>query len=457
MLSIEEKRKIWLNTFEENKEAMNGRVKSDIEKHRKGWCKLRFLDKNGNPIRNARVKIIQKTHDFKFGAHIFMLDEFETEEKNKAYREIFKDYFNLATVPIYWDALEPEQGKLRFDKNSEKIYRRPATELCLEYCEENSIDAKMHCLVYDKFIPDWLPKKDLKAMETLYEERIRAIAERYAGRLYEIEATNETFCAGNWTTQSVISEKRDLIEWSFRLARKYFPFDTLVINEGNPIPDLYSNNYRSPYFIQIEKALLKGAEIDKIGLQNHIFPGVRAGTPEEYDLAVKNGAEDCLLNPSKVLKGLDIIAELGLPLEFTEVTFPTFGDTEEDEIIQAEILKNMYSIWFSHPAVESIVYWNTVDGYCYVENSGDSAIAKWDENRVRGGLFHHDLTPKKSAIALKKLLTEEWHTETELKTDENGTVEFRGFYGEYEADINNLRVSFAVHKNGNHAQEIMGV
>ena len=445
MLTIEEKRNAWLKTFEDNKDIMDGRVKSDIEKHRKGWCKVRLTDENGNPLKNTKVKVNQKTHDFKFGAHIFMLDEFETEEKNQKYREIFKDYFNLATVPIYWDGLEPEKDKPRFDKNSPKVYRRPAPELCLEYCEENGIDAKMHCLVYDKFIPDWLPKNDMKKMEELYEERIRQIAERYAGRLYEIEAINETFCTHAWSTQSVISEKRDIVEWAFKLCRKYFLYDTLLINEGNPIPKLHQNDYRSPYFIQIEKALLEGAKIDKIGLQNHIFTGCTAKTPEEYEQAVRAGADD-LINPKKVLKALDIIAELGLPLEFTEVTFSTFGDTAEDEDIQAEILKNVYSVWFSHPAVESIVYWNTVEGYCYIEDGADPATARWNENRCKGGLFRHDLTPKKSALMLKKLMNEIWHTDEEIVTDQNGYVEFRGFYGEYEATVGEKTAEFGIHK-----------
>ena len=50
--------------------------------------------------------------------------------------EIFKEYFNLATVPFYWNSLEPQENKPRFEKDSEKIYRRPAPDLCLEYCEE---------------------------------------------------------------------------------------------------------------------------------------------------------------------------------------------------------------------------------------------------------------------------------------------------------------------------------
>jgi hypothetical protein len=94
------------------------------------------------------------------------------------------------------------------------------------------------------------------------------------------------------------------------------------------------------------------------------------------------------------------MAELGLPIEFTEVTIPTFGDSLEDEEIQAQLLKNLYSVWFSHPAVNTIVYWNQFDGHCYDAGPG----ATWNENNCRGGLFHKDLTPKKSAEVYKKLI-----------------------------------------------------
>lgn len=118
MLNPAENRKIWMKAAEDSRELLEGRVKSDIEKYRKGWCKLHFKDANGKPLRNARVQVNQVSHDFGFGANIFMLDEFDHAEENQNYREVFKKCFNLATIPFYWDGLEPEQGKPRYDKDS---------------------------------------------------------------------------------------------------------------------------------------------------------------------------------------------------------------------------------------------------------------------------------------------------------------------------------------------------
>ncbi len=443
MLSIEEKRSLWLKGFEEHPELMEKRVPEDIEKYRKGWCKIRLTDNEGKPLANKTVTVDQQSHDFKFGAHIFMLDEFEKPEDNEKFREMFARYFNLATVPFYWDGLEPEEGKPRFDKNSGKVYRRPSPELCVEYCEEKGIDAKLHCLVYDKFTPDWLPKKDMKAMEKAYEERFRQISERFSGRLMEFEVINETLQTPWWTTDSVITEKEDLNEWAFGLARKYFPQETLVINEGALVTDTAEKGVWSGYYLEIENALMKGCEIDKIGMQQHMFVGAKARTEEEYDEDIRAFWQRKCADPEVNLKMLDTLAKFGLPLEITEITVPTFGDTEEDEELQAEILTNLYRVWFSHPAVDTLVYWNQIEGYCY--DAGPEV--GWNENRCRGGLFHRDLTPKKSALALKKLIDEEWHTKLTLETDENGYAEFRGFYGEYSAEWEDGAALFGIHKD----------
>lgn len=448
MIDISEKRKLYMASYEEDKGNIDMKIAEGIEKYRKGYCRVRIIDENGNPISGKAIKLTQKTHDFKYGANIFMLDEFESEKDNAEYRRFFKEHFNLATVPFYWDALEPQEGKPRYDKNSEKIYRRPAPDLCVDYCEENGILPKLHCLVYDKFTPEWLQKLPLEEVKKKYAERFRQIAERYSGRMYEFEVINELLLEKDWNLKTELSDTKDIIEWSFNLVRKYFPNEVLVINEGNPIPGLSRDDYRNPYYMMIENSLQKGIPIDKIGLQNHMFTGATAKTPEQYENCVRN-FDKGFCNPKSIWKGLDVISELGLPLELTEVTIPTLGDTIEDEELQADMLKLWYSVWFSHPAVETIVYWNTIDGYAY--DDGKS----WNENNCRGGLWHHDLTPKKSAEMLKKLFNEIWHTDLELITDKDGYIDFRGFYGDYIAETDDGNFEISVHKNENNCYEIV--
>lgn len=420
-MSFKEIEKFCLGKFEENSDLFRTTVKDNIEKNRKGRKTLVLKDKNGQALSGARVKVALKSHEFKHGAHLFMLDQFETGAENEYYRSLFHQYFNLATVPFYWAGLEPEQDKPRYDADSINIYRRPSPDLCLDYCREKGIDAKIHCLFYDKFIPQWLPKDNETEMKKLYEKRFREIAERYGnGVMYEVEVINELLEVPTWKTNSIVSKTRDCLEWSFELAEKYFPNDVLVINDGNFIPEIGTKTYRHPYYMLIDAAIAKGARIDKIGVQNHIYIGM-SGKDDKDDF------KD-YYDPVKILKGLDVMSEFGKPLEITEVQIPTLGEGNEAEDLQAEVLKYLYTLWFSSENMESVVYWNSVDETAF-------ASAAWDENILRAGLFHRDLTPKKSAHMLNKLFKQEWHTEAELVSDENGRISFDGFHGDYEVSV----------------------
>lgn len=432
-------RDLWMKYANEQQETLRAAAEN-IEAHRKQFCRLQLRDQNGAPLAGQPVTIRQKTHDFQYGANIFALDGFETPEKNARYRELFKEYFNLATVPFYWNTLEPEPGKVRFAKDSVKIPRRPAPDLCMEYCEENGIAAKLHCLVYEGFTPEWVLADDMDAMEQLYDRRIHQIADRYNGRLCEVEVINEVCCESGWKESTVISGKRDVVNWAFALARRYMPNTPLLINEGNTLLNLAKEDYRDRYFMVVDLALRTGACIDKLGLQQHCFTGSRSDTPEGYEAEVMKG--DAMFNPQLILRALGYAKELGLPMEITEVTIPTFGETEEDELLQADLLELFYTVCFSVPEVEGIIYWNVPDGYAY-------ARPGWDQNRVRGGLFHSDLTPKKSGERLLELFGKRWHTELELVTDAHGFVEFRGFYGNYEAQLGTDIRTFGIHRGEN--------
>ena len=51
-----------------------------------------------------------------------------------------------------------------------------------------------------------------------------------------------------------------------------------------------------------------------------------------------------------------------------------------------------------------------------------------------GGLVHFDMTKKPAYEALDRLINHEWKTDFN-DTVQNGEYSFRGFYGEYEIEI----------------------
>ena len=417
-----------LELFEEQKEFLDTTVAQNIERYRKGDAKITVTDEKGNAIPNAEIKVKQLSHEFRFGANLFMLDEMETHEKNEAYKTYFADVFNMATLPFYWSTLEPERGKTRYDKDSPKLYRRPAPDLCMEFCKQHGIEPREHALAYERFFPEWLYDASVDEIKAALEKRYAEIAERYADKIRTIEVTNEM----DWGEgRTAFYDEPDYVEWCFKLAEKYFPNNQLVINESTG--KAWKDKCRSTakYYAYTEANMLKGARIDAIGMQYHLF--YRA--EDEYEKT------RTLLNPQSLYKHMDLYTNLGKPLQVTEVTIPAYSWEQEDEEIQAQIIEKLYAIWFSHPSVEQIVYWNLVDGYAYVRDpdpekirasQGDMTLG---ENYYYGGLLRFDLSPKPAYYKIKELTQKVWHTEESTKTDANGNASFRGFYGTYELEI----------------------
>ena len=154
-------------------------------------------------------------------------------------------------------------------------------------------------------------------------------------------------------------------------------------------------------------------------------------------------------NPETLYKLMDLYAKLNLPQQITEMTIPAYGGDEENEYVQAELLKLVYSVFFSHPAMEAVIYWNLVDGYAAWAPQGDMTSG---ENKYYGGLLRFDMSEKPAYKELKRLINEEWHTEETVKAV-GDVAKFRGFYGDYDlvihADGKTITVPFTHSKRAN--------
>lgn len=422
---------IALKYFNEQKETMETRVKNGIELYRKGEVEINFVSDKELP-ENIVVEAEQLNHEFKFGANIFMLDEFENSEKNKQYREMFSEAFNLATLPFYWSSLEPQKGEYRFEKSSPRIYRRPAIDLCLEYCKEKGIEPKAHCLNYDYCRPEWLYNATIDEHKNALEKHFRTLAEKYADVIPSWEVTNETFNV-TFAKQAFLDahysqfyRQRDFNEWSFRMADRYFPNNRLIINDHldfGCMRSLHGEFFgeRSPYYMEIERMQQFGVHhLDSIGFQYHCF----FSPEQEQELSITR------YNPQHIYDVLDTYQKLGKKLQITEMTLSAFGNSEEDEYVQACLLENLYSVFFSHPAMEAIIYWNLVDGYA----SGNLGEMSSAENRYYGGLCRFNMSEKPAYKVLKNLINNVWHTSVKVNA-ENGKAKFKGFYGDYKLKV----------------------
>lgn len=394
-----------------DKEYVDSRIADGIEKYRKGDAKIKFLDKSGKEIDGVSFTAEQISHDFLFGGNLFMLDEIADKSKNELYKEYFKDIFNLATLPFYWKDLEPEKGKPRYSADSPKVYRRPAPDLCLDWCEKNGVTPKAHCVVYEGWQPTWLPD-DIDEIKALYEKRMGELRDRYSKRIHSWEVINETLCY----CPSPFANAPDYTEWSLDKCAEYFSENELIINEysRNIFDALDTTLIRSPYVNYLKYLSAIGKRFDAIGIQYHMFFGI-----EEYMKMAEHRYD-----LKRMYDILDIYnSEFNKPLQITEITIPCYSKEAEDEETQADILERLYKVWFSVPNMESIIYWNLVDGYAAFAPEGSEE----GENFFHGGLIRYDFTKKPAYYRLQNLIKNEWHT----SVSGQGNTNFRGFYGKY--------------------------
>lgn len=389
------------------------RIVQGIEQHRKGEMTLVL---KGKRIKNAEVTVQQVKHDFLFGANIFMLGGYPDSETNQKYEQAFVKIFNYASVPFYWKDLEPRPGEYRFGKESEPIFRRPAPDAVIEFCKRYGIQMKGHTLVWDSptaSMPAWAPK-DPDSLRVLLSKRIQTIGERYKDQIPNWDVANETFLR-----HMQVPMPKDYVYLGFKAAEKHFnPSNQLIYNE---VPEVFlKKNFRGEYsylYVLLENLQLRGAKVGGIGLQFHLFPhlvdpkAVYAGTTQEF-------------SPKAVWSVLDQLSHLNLPLNISEITFPVLEDTEAGRQKQAEVTRNFYRLFFSHPNMEAITWWNLPDGKAW-----------GSEGQLKPGLLDENLDPKPAYRVLDQLINEEWNTRLNAKMKAGEPLQFKGFYGLYKVKI----------------------
>ena len=335
------------------------KVARDTEENRKGQFALTFTDAEGHPLDKVRYVVRQKTHEFNFGTTTFYLGGFDDDARNRTYEDRFTGLFNYAVLPMYWDTLEPEQGKPCFEEGCAHIDRRPPFDRSAAFCRKNHLRMKGHCLVYNSFQPDWIPE-DTRQLKILIEKRVAEIAARCGDAFEDMDVINEMISIyknaypGNGMRNLSITDEPDHEKWAFRLAEKYFPHTRLFWNEGGyeTFGSPQYVGFRSFFYMALKENLAKGAPIGGIGMQYHCY-----AQPQNVDTKLAY-----LANPLRILDVLERYGDFGLPIHISEVNVPSWSNNPEDEALQAELVKRLYRLWFSQKHVAGVVWWNLADG-----------------------------------------------------------------------------------------------
>lgn len=405
--------------------------------HRKSSGKFKIINQSGITLANTNVKVKQVNHEFLFGCGAF--DALPATEENDignvdfyqdkitTSKEFYQDrvnkwldVFNYGTIPFYWGGFEPQEGNILTDSRMNAA----------KYLQSNNVKVKGHPLCWHTVCADWLMDYDNKTILSKQLDRINRDVTAFKGVVDMWDVINEVVIMpifdkyDNAITRICKDLGRvRLVKEVFDAAKAANPDAVLLINDFN-----LSESYK----ILIDGCLNAGVPISAIGLQTHQHQGY--------------------MGRKKLEEVLDRFSSFGLPLHFTENTLVSghimpadivdlndyqvdeWPTTPEGEERQKREWKEMYEILFEHPLVEAITGWDFADG-------------AW--LHAPSGLIRQDNSLKPAYHELKRLIHEEWHTETSLKTDENGVVEINGFRGEYELEIDGCMANISLSKNTN--------
>lgn len=353
-----------------------------IDQYRKSDLTVRVMDREGKPVRGAKVHVQMQRHAYGFGT--FLEYEVMTSAGPDAdkLREWTLKLFNRATTPIYW----ADWGWANPDVRERYLQ-------CARWAAENNLATRGHCIIY----PGWefLPS----AVRSL-EKNPAALHQRLLEQVVEVTEATRSF---RFTEYDVCNELRHLTEihkllgrdavaeW-FQTARAHAPKSRMAINENTiltrgGITKAEQDNYAE----WIQYLIDNGQGPDVIGMQGHFG--------------------DAVTSPETVIGILDRFATFGKAIQITEFDLIT-----RDEQGQARYTRDFLTAVFSHPATDAFTVWGFWEGKMW---------------QPLGAMVRKDWTLKPNGQAWMDLVLGDWWTDVTGTTDEDGAFSVRGFLGDY--------------------------
>jgi GH35 family endo-1,4-beta-xylanase len=374
-------------------------AQSRIEQHRMEDIEL-VVAHNGTALSGADIKVEMLRHEFLFGTNILGWGD-------GAYNQRFLDVFNYATLMHYWASHQSERGRWDY---------RYYEEVCA-WCARHGVRAKTGALMSGNGEPAWIDGLSRQEILQAALDHIRSDVRSLAGKIDTFDVINELvydwrFHGGpNLESLPAKVGKTALAQMSLAAARDANPHAKLLINDYDT----------GPQYAAIAAALVDDAGrplFDAVGLQSHMHSGI--------------------WNNRRIWEICERFAAFGKPVHFTEMTVLSNRNlwhtdwnnnpprrsppsTPEGERFQMEELTRIYTLLFSHPAVEAVTYWDLSDKGAWYG--------------VPAGLLRADMSPKPAYEALRNLIRKEWATNCQVSAGADGRAGLRAFRGDYRFTV----------------------
>ncbi|WP_250463610.1 endo-1,4-beta-xylanase [Microbulbifer litoralis] len=254
------------------------------------------------------------------------------------------DYLDLLT---YFDQVTPgNAGKWGSVEATRDHMDWTGLDTAHDFAKNHNLRYKHHTLFWGQQQPGWLADLSVEEQRAEIGEWLVAVRERYAPDegmpLDMIDVVNEPLHAPPAYKEALGGDGETGWDWlitAFELAREHFPDSKLILNDYN-ILNLEEN---SEDYLMVVKLLRDLDLLDGIGVQAHFLEQVSG---------------------SEVQRNLDLLASAGLPIYISELDV-----NYADDARQANKLRQLFSIFWNHPAVAGVTHWGYREGATWRENA----------------------------------------------------------------------------------------
>lgn len=361
-----------------------------IETNRVSPFIVEVIDADGKPVKDAKVRVELKRHEFKFGSAIKSHFLVGPDPRSPGYRKTIEENFDSI---VFENELKPAHWPLAAS-NTHKVYREEWVGSALDWCAARDIAVRGHYLMIGVTEPWSEALKDKPdELRNKIRDHMKDVTGKLGGRIAEWDMLNHP---AGWTIpRKTVDAYFDdgFYAAMFKEARSLVK-TPLFVNEDQVFRPGKQQEY---YFEIITNMIARGATPDGIGNQAHFHSSF-------------------LPAPEEMLRVSDRFAALVPRLAITEFDVLTNGDEE----LQADWLRDCLIMAYSHPAYTEFILWVFWEGTGY---------------KPECSLWRRDWTPKPNGQVWRDWVWKNWKTDVAGNSDESGKFTGRAHHGLHEITV----------------------
>lgn len=329
---------------------------------------------------NLEIDVKQLKHTFAFGSAVGAA--MIVDPAHQKYQDFFYDNFEWAVTEnaLKWRIMEWTRTHIRYDTPLKAI----------DAMRARGITVRGHNMFwdFDSHSPSWLSTLSRDQLLDAMHVRVNGTIAHTKGKLVHWDVNNENL-HGDYFERRL--HNPNITSSMFKWIHQLEPGVKLFLNDYNIVN---SNTYTTAYKMQAKILKASNVPVYGIGVQSHF-----KSSNIDYD-AVKYR--------------LDKVAEAGLPIWITEMSIL---DTDNQK--KADALEKLLTLYFSHPAVEGVLFWGFWDGKVF-----DRRIA------LANG---PDVVPNAAGLRYQTLFKQTWRTN--ITRPLHHGVHISGYHGHYSLDV----------------------